>query len=96
MYDIPNLMEICSTHILSKLQHSNVFEIAAFAFLYQDNCPIFERCMKYVCSNADEIIKEPSFMDLDEKLLCEVIKRDDLCIREEDLLNAVSHLFTLS
>ncbi|KAL3108372.1 hypothetical protein niasHT_014521 [Heterodera trifolii] len=62
---------------------SNVFaalSIARFNDLLKD---FVQRCLAYIDKNADDLIKSEEFLQIDQKLLCEIFERDELQISGE-------------
>ncbi|KAL3116869.1 hypothetical protein niasHT_003393 [Heterodera trifolii] len=44
---------------------------------------VVQRCLMCIDKNADILIKSDEFLQIDQKLLCEILARDELQIREE-------------
>ncbi|KAL3093034.1 hypothetical protein niasHS_004423 [Heterodera schachtii] len=64
-------------------QLSNVFtalSIARFNDLLKD---FVQRCLAYIGKNADDLLKSKEFLQIDQKLLCEIFERDQLQINGE-------------
>ncbi|KAL3083673.1 hypothetical protein niasHT_036801 [Heterodera trifolii] len=62
---------------------SNVFtalSIARFNDLLKD---FVQRCLAYIGKNADDLLKSEEFLQIDQKLLCEIFERDQLQINGE-------------
>ncbi|KAL3102690.1 hypothetical protein niasHT_027778 [Heterodera trifolii] len=86
-YNIPALVDPSLQIPISKLH--NVFLAYAQARLFDledfANC-----CLSYIDKNADTLLKTDEFLQIDQKLLCEILKRDELQIRGEiSIWNAV-------
>ncbi|KAL3108377.1 hypothetical protein niasHT_014526 [Heterodera trifolii] len=79
-YNIPALVAPSLQIPISELR--NVFLAYAQARLFDleefANC-----CLSYIDKNADILIKSDEFLQIDQKLLCEILERDELQIREE-------------
>ncbi|KAL3115184.1 hypothetical protein niasHT_016640 [Heterodera trifolii] len=79
-YNIPGLVDASLQISISELR--NVFLAYAQAGLYEmeDYC---NDCLSYIDKNADTLLKSDEFLQIDQKLLCEILDRDDLQIHEE-------------
>ncbi|KAL3114508.1 hypothetical protein niasHT_011637 [Heterodera trifolii] len=79
-YNIPALVDPSLQIPISKLH--NVFLAYAQAHLFDledfANC-----CLSYIDKNADSLFKSDEFLQIDQKLLCEILERDELQIRGE-------------
>ncbi|KAL3099360.1 hypothetical protein niasHT_026781 [Heterodera trifolii] len=79
-YNIIGLVRPSLQIPISKLR--NVFLAYAQARLFDledfANC-----CLSYIDKNADTLLKSEEFLQIDQKLLCEILERDELQIREE-------------
>ncbi|KAL3080429.1 hypothetical protein niasHT_038866 [Heterodera trifolii] len=79
-YNIIGLVRPSLQIPISKLR--NVFLAYAQARLFDledfANC-----CLSYIDKNADTLLKSDEFLQIDQKLLCEILERDELQIREE-------------
>uniref|UniRef100_A0A914GVA5 BTB domain-containing protein n=1 Tax=Globodera rostochiensis TaxID=31243 RepID=A0A914GVA5_GLORO len=79
-YDLPELVDWCLTFPISKL--SNIF--LAFdqtRFLGEEAFACC--CLEHIDLNADALILSEAFLQSDQKLLCEILDRDELMISEE-------------
>ncbi|KAL3124832.1 hypothetical protein niasHT_010372 [Heterodera trifolii] len=69
---------------------SNVFaalSIARFNYLLKD---FVLRCFAYIDKNVDDLLKSEGFLQIDQRLLCEILERDELQISGETTIwNAV-------
>ncbi|KAL3111045.1 hypothetical protein niasHT_013069 [Heterodera trifolii] len=79
-YNIPGLVRPSLRIPISKLR--NVFFAYAQARLF-DLEDFANRCLSYIDKNADTLFKSDAFLQIDNKLLCEILERDELEIREE-------------
>ncbi|KAL3105479.1 hypothetical protein niasHT_030347 [Heterodera trifolii] len=79
-YNIPDLVLPSLQIPISKLR--NVFLAYAQARLF-DLEDFANNCLSYIDKNADILLKSEAFLQIDEKLLCEILERDELKIREE-------------
>uniref|UniRef100_A0A914H6J3 BTB domain-containing protein n=1 Tax=Globodera rostochiensis TaxID=31243 RepID=A0A914H6J3_GLORO len=70
-YDLPELVNSCLNFIW-KL--SNVFDALDHARLFGE---------EHIDQNADALILSEAFLQIDQQLLCEIMARDELMIREE-------------
>ncbi|KAL3120092.1 hypothetical protein niasHT_003344 [Heterodera trifolii] len=79
-YNIPDLVD-ASLHVpVSSLR--NVFLAYALAKLYQLE-GFANDCLAYIDKNADTLLKSEEFLQIDQKLLCEIFGRDELQISGE-------------
>ncbi|KAI3407413.1 BTB/POZ domain-containing protein 3 [Globodera pallida] len=92
-YNLPKLVKACLNFPIPELR--NVF----FAFdwarflgkeyylIYIFNFYLFwnfaRRCLDYIDRNADALILSEAFLQIDQKLLCEILDRDELMISDE-------------
>ncbi|KAL3113567.1 hypothetical protein niasHT_017123 [Heterodera trifolii] len=79
-YNIPGLADQCLQIPISKLR--NVFLAYAQARLF-DLEDYSNDCLAYIDKNADSLIKSEEFLQIDQKMLSEILERDELQIREE-------------
>ncbi|KAL3096538.1 hypothetical protein niasHS_004319 [Heterodera schachtii] len=79
-YNIPGLVDASLQVPVSSLP--NVFFAYAQAKLYElENFAC--HCLFYIDQNADALIKSEEFLQIDQKLLCEILGRDELQISGE-------------
>ncbi|KAL3114789.1 hypothetical protein niasHT_014603 [Heterodera trifolii] len=79
-YNIPALVDAALQIPISKLR--NVFFAFAQARLF-DLENYVNDYLHYIDENADDLLKSESFLQIDQKLLCEILERDQLKMREE-------------
>ncbi|KAL3090444.1 hypothetical protein niasHT_028401 [Heterodera trifolii] len=79
-YNISDLVTASLQIPFSKLR--NVFFALAQARLF-DLENYVNNCLAYIDNNADILIKSDAFLQIDQKMLCEILERDELKIREE-------------
>ncbi|KAL3109981.1 hypothetical protein niasHT_017354 [Heterodera trifolii] len=90
-YNIPELVDPCLQVPVSSLR--NVFMAYAQADLF-DLEDFANYCLAYIDKNADTLIKSEAFLQIDQQLLCEILGRDQLKIRDEtSIWNAVIFVF---
>ncbi|KAL3112493.1 hypothetical protein niasHT_018699 [Heterodera trifolii] len=88
-YNIPSLVDASLQIPISELR--NVFLAYALAKLYELENFAYH-CLFYIDENADTLFKSEEFLQIDQKLLCEIFGRDELQIREEiSIWNAALH-----
>ncbi|KAL3121500.1 hypothetical protein niasHT_003428 [Heterodera trifolii] len=68
-------------HIFNEKNENSGFRFISFAFL------VF-RCLHYIDQNISALIKSESFLQIDQNLLCEILKRDQLRSSEIEIWNA--------
>uniref|UniRef100_A0A914HSQ2 BTB domain-containing protein n=1 Tax=Globodera rostochiensis TaxID=31243 RepID=A0A914HSQ2_GLORO len=79
-YDVAGLINVCVNFSIGKL--SNVFFALAHArFLGEENYA--RRCLAYIDQKADTLILSEEFLQIDQKLFCELLDRDELRITDE-------------
>ncbi|KAL3090457.1 hypothetical protein niasHT_028414 [Heterodera trifolii] len=79
-YNIHGLVHPSLQIPISKLR--NVFFAYAQARLF-DLEDFANRYLRYIDKNADILLKSDAFLQIDQKLLCEIFERDELQIQEE-------------
>ncbi|KAL3120064.1 hypothetical protein niasHT_003316 [Heterodera trifolii] len=79
-YNIPGLVDASLQVPVSSLP--NVFFAYAQAKLYELENFAYH-CLFYIDENADTLIKSEEFLQIDQKLLCEILGRDELQISGE-------------
>ncbi|KAL3069965.1 hypothetical protein niasHT_031447 [Heterodera trifolii] len=79
-YNIPGLVGPSLQIPVSKLH--NVFLDFAQARLFEFK-DFAKDCLDYIDKNAETLIKSEEFLEIDQKLLCEILERDQLQIHEE-------------
>ncbi|KAL3105464.1 hypothetical protein niasHT_030332 [Heterodera trifolii] len=79
-YNIPGLVGPSLEFPISKVR--NVFLAFAQTRLF-DLKDFSHRCLAYIDENAEILIKSEEFLQIDQKLLCEILDRDQLQITEE-------------
>ncbi|KAL3120074.1 hypothetical protein niasHT_003326 [Heterodera trifolii] len=91
-YNIPDLVVPSLQIPFSELR--NVFLAYAQARLFEleDYC---NDCLDYIDGNADALLKSDGFLQIDQKLLCEILERDQLQITENRRQMLGSALFKI-
>ncbi|KAL3078328.1 hypothetical protein niasHT_032734 [Heterodera trifolii] len=79
-YNIPELVDASLQVPVSSLR--NVFLAYALAELYELENFAYH-CLFYIDENADTLIESEGFLQIDQKLLCEIFERDELQISGE-------------
>ncbi|KAL3117309.1 hypothetical protein niasHT_002871 [Heterodera trifolii] len=79
-YNIPGLVDPCMDVPISNLR--NVFFAYAQTRLF-DLEGYVQRCLYYIEKNADDLLKSEEFLQIDQKLLSEILARDRLQINGE-------------
>ncbi|KAL3112533.1 hypothetical protein niasHT_018739 [Heterodera trifolii] len=84
-YNIIGLVKKCADFPIEKMP--NVF--VAFKEARFLNVEYFAgRCLRYIDQNISALVKSEGFLQIDEDLLCKILKRDQLKIREIEIWNA--------
>ncbi|KAI3415278.1 BTB/POZ domain-containing protein 1 [Globodera pallida] len=78
-YNLPELVDSCLNFPIPEL--SNVFLALDQARILEED--FARRCLAYIDQNADTLILTEEFLQIGQKLLCEVLDRDELMISEE-------------
>ncbi|KAL3083682.1 hypothetical protein niasHT_036810 [Heterodera trifolii] len=79
-YNIPGLADQCLDVPISNLR--NVFFAYAQTRLF-DLEDFVQRCLAFIDKNSNDLLKSEKFLQIDQKLLCEILGRDELQIIEE-------------
>ncbi|KAL3104918.1 hypothetical protein niasHT_028450 [Heterodera trifolii] len=79
-YCIDGLVSQCLQIPIPKL--SNVFLAFAQTRLF-DFEDFARQCLRYICQNADELFESEEFLQIEQKLLCEIFDCDQLVISSE-------------
>ena len=86
-YIVPSLAKKCTDFLEENLDAVNVFAVLPQAKKF-DETELTEQCWQIVDTKASEALKTKSFSRIDKELLCEVIKRDSLSIKEMEIFKA--------
>uniref|UniRef100_A0A914H6Q8 BTB domain-containing protein n=1 Tax=Globodera rostochiensis TaxID=31243 RepID=A0A914H6Q8_GLORO len=78
-YNLPELVNSCLNFPISKL--SNVFIAFDQARILEED--FARRCLAYIDQNAYTLISSEEFLQIGQKLFCEILDRDELVISEE-------------
>ncbi|KAL3123366.1 hypothetical protein niasHT_009509 [Heterodera trifolii] len=84
-YNITGLVKKCADFPIEKLP--NVFVAFEQARLRNLEFLVF-RCLRYIDQNMSALIKSEAFLQIDQDSLCEILKIDQLRIREIEIWNA--------
>ena len=87
-YDVPALRRQCLAHLSGQVGPSTVFQTLPLAQEHGDE-QLVRRCWGIVCRHSEECLGCEGFLGISKSLLLEMIKRDDLSVREIDLFKAV-------
>ncbi|KAL3073554.1 hypothetical protein niasHS_017121 [Heterodera schachtii] len=79
-YNIAGLVKACAEFPISEL--GNVFHTLAEARLFGEKA-FAEHCLEYIDQNADTLLKSEEFLRIDQKMLCDILKSDQLVISRE-------------
>ncbi|KAL3087475.1 hypothetical protein niasHS_008099 [Heterodera schachtii] len=80
-FNVIGLVKACADFPISQL--SNVFTALSIARLNDLLKDFVQRCLLYIDTNVETLIKSDSFLQIDQKLLCEILEREELQICEE-------------
>ena len=87
-YLIPSLSEECTEFLQEHLSENNVLSVLTGANIY-DVTILVEKCWEMVDENTKEIMNSEAFLDISHEMLCSVLERDTLTVREVDIFKAV-------
>ncbi|KAL3124613.1 hypothetical protein niasHT_010454 [Heterodera trifolii] len=79
-YNIAGLVKACAEFPISEL--GNVFHTLAEARLFGEKA-FAEHCLEYIDQNADTLLKSEEFRCIDQQMLCDILKSDQLVISRE-------------
>ncbi|KAL3108796.1 hypothetical protein niasHT_011210 [Heterodera trifolii] len=82
-YNIAGLVKACAEFPISEL--GNVFHTLAEARLFGEKA-FAEHCLEYIDQNADTLLKSEEFRRIDQQMLCDILKSDQLMINREFML----------
>ncbi|KAL3081606.1 hypothetical protein niasHT_034264 [Heterodera trifolii] len=80
MYEISGLVEACLTFPISQLP--NIFEAVDLARLL-DLEEFANRCLDYIDTNVETLLRTNGFLQIDQQFLCELFVRENLQINGE-------------
>ncbi|KAL3077426.1 hypothetical protein niasHT_033964 [Heterodera trifolii] len=91
-YNIAGLVKACAEFPISEL--GNVFHTLAEARLFGEKA-FAEHCLEYIDQNADTLLKSEEFRRIDQQMLCDILKSDQLMINREFMLWKADEFFLL-
>jgi hypothetical protein len=89
-YDVPPLVNRCSTFVIENVCAANAFEMLAMARKHGYES-IAKTCLETACKEAKAAVRTQGFYGLDQSILCEFASQEELSIDEYDLFDAVFH-----
>ena len=92
-YIVPSLTNKCAEYLKEKLDPSNVFSILPFVQKYEEKA-LVDRCWMVVENHTEASVKSEGFETIERSLLQEVVRRDNLSIKEVSLFQAVDRWVT--
>ena len=92
-YIVPSLTNKCAEYLKEKLDPSNVFSILPFVQKYEEKA-LVDRCWMVVENHTEASVKSEGFETIERSLLEEVVRRDNLSIKEVSLFQAVDRWVT--
>ena len=87
-YLIPSLSDECTEFLLKLLSADNVFSVLPTADMYEE-ASLVEKCWEMVDENTEDAMNSEAFLDVSHEMLCSVLERDTLTVREVDIFKAV-------
>ena len=87
-FNVATLENKCSDSIAASLDIENCCTVASFANDKKFN-NLLEKCLTFLYSNADKVIKGASFKTLPSELMLKFCQSSDLCTKEINLFVAV-------
>jgi len=87
-FKVTSLEASLISHIVSSLNMKSVIPVAVIA---SDKCwnQLLEHCLKLMCANANDVINDPNFTKLPDKIVLDFCKSSELSVNEIDLFLAV-------
>ena len=73
---------------MSELSSDNVCKILENAHTYNEQ-DIYDKCLRFIYVNADDVLKTPNFRDLCRECVTEIVKSDDLLADETHVYDAL-------
>ena len=92
-YIVPELETECTNFLKENLSPENVFDMLPLAKKFEEE-ELVVRCWEVVDRSTQVALQSETFPRITRELLEEVVKRDDLTIREIDLFQAVDRWAT--
>ena len=92
-YIVPELETACTNFLKEHLSPENVFDILPLAKKFEEE-EVVVRCWEVIDISTQDALQSETFPGITRELLEEVVKRDDLTIREIDLFQAVDRWAT--
>ncbi|KAL9958704.1 hypothetical protein ACROYT_G035754, partial [Oculina patagonica] len=87
-YILPSLADECIEVLERNLNTGNVFWVLSHARQY-DEKHLVDQCWEVIDRETEEAVKSEEFLTIARTLLEEIVSRDSLTIREEELFKAV-------
>ncbi|XP_078344868.1 BTB/POZ domain-containing protein 6-like [Oculina patagonica] len=87
-YILPSLVDECIMFLAEKVNAANVFCVLSHAQQY-DEKNLVDQCWEVIDRETENVVKSEGFATIERCLLEEIVKRDTLTIREEELFKAV-------
>ena len=87
-YIIPSLSDECTKFLRENLNATNVFTVLPEACIYEE-ASLIEKCWEMVDQHTEEAMNSEAFLDISHEMLCSVLERDTLTVREVDIFKAV-------
>ena len=88
-YMLPFLVEECTKFLWSDLSLKKACRAYEFAKLFEEPV-LMEKCLQIICSKTDEIIKEPSWDEVEQGTVLTLLDQEELRISSEtELFNGL-------
>ena len=92
-YIINSLVDECIGYLGEIVNPENVFCILSYGQQH-DEKDLVDQCREVIDIETESVVKSEGFATIERSLLEDIIKRDSLTIREEELFKAVDHWAT--
>ena len=92
-YMVPSLADKCTEYLLDNLEPSNVFAILTHAQRFEEK-KLKDRCWKVVEMQTGKALTSNEFITIEKLLVQSVVKKEELNVKEVELLKAVNRWAT--
>ena len=87
-YIVKSLADKCIEFLQSNVEPENVFCVLSHAQQYDEKV-LVDQCWEVIDRETEQVVTSEGFATIEKSLLEEIVKRDTLTIREEELFKAV-------
>jgi len=87
-YMLPSLVEVCTKYLWSDLSPKKACRAYEFAKLFEEPV-LLDKCLQIIRTKTSEVLREPTWEEIELGTLLKVLDQDDLDIKEVELFIAV-------